>query len=117
MDSKLSLTAHTRKTAENVNVAVQKISRILQNVSVAKQGKRTLMSKMFHSLLQYGAPVWAGKMSAKVKSELIKVHMWIDLRVACVYCTISTDALNVVTSIPPFDLQVEARRLKISYLI
>lgn len=51
-------------------------------------------------------------MSAKGKSELIKVQRRITLRVECVYCTVFTDAFNVVTSIPPFDLQAEERRLK-----
>lgn len=110
LDGKLSFTAHAIKTAEKANAAVQKISRILPNVSAAKQGKRTLMSNMVHLLLLYGAPVWAEKMSAHGISQLSKVQRRIAQRVASAYRTVSTDALNVVTSIPSLDLQAIRRK-------
>lgn len=109
LDSRLSFTAHVKKTAEKANKAVQKLSRILPNVSAAKQGKRTLMSNVVHLLLLYGAPVWYGKMSKKGMGELSKVQRRITLRVACAYRTTLMDALQVVDSIPPLDLQAQRR--------
>lgn len=88
------------------------ITRILPNISAAKHGRRILMSNVVHSLLLYGAPVWHGKMSKKGTTELVKVQRRIALRVACAYRTVSTDALLVVTSIPPLDLQAQVRKQK-----
>lgn len=110
LDSKLSFTAHAKKAAEKANAAVQKLARILPNVSAAKQGKRTLMSNVVYSLLLYGTPVWSGRMSCKGINEMIKVQRRIILRVACAYRTTSTDALQVVASIPPLDLQAKRRK-------
>lgn len=43
--------------------------------------------------------------------ELSKVQRHITLRVACAYRTTLTDALQVVASIPPLDLQAQVRKL------
>jgi hypothetical protein len=69
-----------------------------------------LMSNVVHSMLLYGAPVWANKMSKKGMSELAKVQRRIALRVASAYRTSSTDAVLVITGIPPIDLQALKRK-------
>lgn len=43
-------------------------------------------------------------------TELAKVQRRITLRVACAYHTTSTDALQIVASIPPLDLQAQVRK-------
>uniref|UniRef100_A0A2S2NGF1 Reverse transcriptase domain-containing protein n=1 Tax=Schizaphis graminum TaxID=13262 RepID=A0A2S2NGF1_SCHGA len=107
---KVSFTAHVRTTCEKASRAVQNLSRILPNVSAAKQVKRMLMSNVVHSMLLYGAPVWATKMSKKRLSELAKVQRHIALRVASAYRITSTDAVLVITGIPRIDLQALKRK-------
>jgi len=110
LDQKLRFTAQARTTCEKASRAVQNLSRILPNVSAAKQAKRMLMSNVVHSMLLYGALVWANKMSKKGLSELAKVQRRIALRVASAYRTTSTDAVLVITGIPPIDLQALKRK-------
>ncbi|KAL4100827.1 hypothetical protein QTP88_020856 [Uroleucon formosanum] len=110
LDQKLRFTAYARTTCEKASRAVQNLSRILPNVSAAKQAKRMLMSNVVHSMLLYGAPVWANKMSKKGLSELAKVQRRIALMVASAYRTSSTDAVLVITGIPPIDLQALKRK-------
>jgi len=57
LDHKLSFTAHAIATCDKANRAVQNLTRILPNVSAAKQAKRMLMAQVVHSMLLYGAPV------------------------------------------------------------
>jgi len=105
LDQKLCFTEHARLTAVKANRAVQNLSRILPNMSAIKQAKRNLLSSVVHSLLLYGAPVWAGKMSRSGLTELAKVQRRIALRVAFAFRTTSSDAVLVVTGITPIDLQ------------
>lgn len=85
----------------------------MPNVSVAKQGKRMLMSNVVHSMLLYGAPVWVDKMAQKGWQELQKVQRRIALRVASAYYTTSKDAVLVIAGTPPIDRL--ARKHKIIY--
>jgi len=105
LDQKLCFTEHARLMAVKANRAVQNLSRILPKVSATKQAKRNLLSSVVHSLLLYGAPVWAGKMSRSGLAELAKVQRRIALRVAFAFRTTSSDAVLVVTGITPIDLQ------------
>lgn len=57
MDSKLNFTTHSKLVVVKAYKAVQNLTRIMPNVSAAKQGKRRLVSNMVHSLLLYGVPV------------------------------------------------------------
>ncbi|XP_015378371.1 PREDICTED: uncharacterized protein LOC107172593 [Diuraphis noxia] len=58
----------------------------------------------------YGAPVWADEMSEKGWTELLKVQRRICLRVACGYCTISREAVSVITGITPLNLLARERK-------
>lgn len=107
---KLAFTEHARITAKKASKAVQNLSRILPNVSAAKQAKRTLLANVVHSIQLYGAPIWVDKMSkAAGMAELNKVQRRIALRVASAYRTTSTDAVLVITGFPPIDLQTTER--------
>lgn len=48
----------------------------------------------------------------KHKSKLRSVHRLALLRVAAGYCTVSYDALCVLTEVPPIELQVKGRKLR-----
>lgn len=97
-------------TALKANKAMQNLARILPNVSAAKQAKRSLIACAVRSMIMYSAPVWSGKMCRKGIIELDKVQRRIALRVASAYRTISTDAVRVISSIPPIQLQASKRK-------
>lgn len=65
------------------------LASILPNISVEKPKKRRLLANVVHSIILYGAPIWAPKMSQKGKRVLAKVQRCVALRVASAYCTVS----------------------------
>lgn len=89
---------------------VQKISRILPNISLAKRRKRRLIASAVQSILLYGSPNWADKISQKGISHLIKVQRKAAIRVISAYSTISTEASQVLADLPPIDLIASERR-------
>lgn len=110
IDGKLNFTAHSKLAADKASKAVQNLQKIMPNVSAAKQGKRMLLSNVVHSLLLYGAPIWANRMSKKGMADLERVQRRIALRVASAYRTTSMEAVLVVASIAPLELQATRRR-------
>jgi len=103
IDPKWNFTEHARIVAAKAGNVVRRLSRIMPNISAVKPTKRKLLSNVVHSVLIYGAPVWAREMSKAGWKELAKVQRCITLRVASAYCTTSTDAVPVITGIPPID--------------
>lgn len=58
LDQKMSFTRHAQVQAKKANKMIQNITRILPNISAAKQRKKLQLSNAAPSLLLYGAPVW-----------------------------------------------------------
>jgi len=86
------------------SMAYQKLSRIMLNISAATARKRRLLGNVVHSLLLFGTPIWADHMSAKGTVEMTKVQRKTGLRVASAHCTVSTNAVLIMVSMPPIDL-------------
>jgi len=110
IDSKCKFTEHARIVAIRAGNVVMRLARIMPNISAAKQTKRKLLSNVAHSVMLYGAPVWADEMSATGWTELLKVQRRICLRVASGYCTISKEAISVITGIAPINLLAKERK-------
>ncbi|XP_026821564.1 uncharacterized protein LOC113559968 [Rhopalosiphum maidis] len=109
-DSKWSFSAHAKAIAAKPGKVVQNLSKIMPNISAAKSRKRKLLSNVVHSILLYGAPIWAQDMSKTGWTTLLKIQRRICLRVASAYCTVSSDAAGVITCIAPLDLMANERR-------
>lgn len=103
-------TKHARITSKKASKAVLNYSRILPNISAMKQDKKTLFVNVVHSMLLYGAPIWADKMSKAGMAKLNKVQKRIALKVASAYHTTSTDAVLVIVGILSIDLQASDRK-------
>lgn len=110
LDQKLSFRTHAISQSEKANKMIQNISKILPNISAAKHRKRLLLSNAVHSIILYGVPIWAHRMSRQGWTVLSRVQRRIALRVASAYRTVSGDALLVVTGIPPIELQAQLRK-------
>lgn len=112
IDSGWRFTEHAKIVAAKAGKVVQRLSRIMPNISAAKPTKRKLLSNVAHSILLYGAPVWAEDMSSTGWEALLQVQRRICLRVASAYCTTSRDAIGVITGIAPLDLLAKDSKLK-----
>lgn len=110
LDQKLSFTLHAQAQAEKANKMIQNITRILPNISAAKQRKRLLLSNAVHSLLLLGAPIWSSRMIMQGWSILNKVQRRVTQRVASAYRTVSYEAVGIVAGIPSLDLQATLRK-------
>lgn len=100
----MKFTENARIVATRTGNLVKRLTRIMPNISAAKQTKIKLLSNAAHSVVLYGAPIWADEMSATGCTELFKVQRRICLGVASGYCTISREAVSVTTGIAPIRL-------------
>ncbi|XP_025415951.1 uncharacterized protein LOC112687442 [Sipha flava] len=77
---------------------------------MAKPRNRKLIGSDVVSILLFGAPNWADKMSESGKNELLKTQRKTNLRIASAYSTISTEASQVLADFPSIDLLAKERR-------
>jgi len=112
LDSKWSFLAHAKTVAAKAGKVAQNLSRIIPNISADKSRKRKLLNNVVHSILLYGAPIWAQDMFKTGWSTLLKIQRRICLRIASAYCIVSSDAVGVITCIAPLNLMAdESRRI------
>jgi len=109
IDSKLNFIEHANIVSAKASAACQKLSRIMPNISAATPRKRKLLGNVVNSLLLFGAPIWANRMSATGKDKMAKVQRKTALRVCSAYCTVSAEAALVVASMPPIDILANER--------
>lgn len=74
LDSKWSFTAHAKTVAAKAGKVAQNLARIMPNISAVKSQKRKILSNVVHSILLYGAPIWAQDMSQTGWTTLLKVQ-------------------------------------------
>jgi len=58
-------------------------------------------------LILYGAPVWKSVMNkACYKAKIIRIQRLINARIAKAYCTVSNEALCVITGLMPINIKI-----------
>ncbi|KAL4134772.1 hypothetical protein QTP88_006487 [Uroleucon formosanum] len=110
LDTKLKFTVHANHTSTKAGKVANNLARILPNISAAKPKKRRLLANIVHSIILYGSPIWAHKMSTKGKTELAKIQRRVALRVASAYCTVSYNAIQIIADMPPIALMAIERQ-------
>ncbi|XP_015376851.1 PREDICTED: uncharacterized protein LOC107171138 [Diuraphis noxia] len=88
---------------------MRSLGRIMPNVGASKARKRRLLATVITSQTLYGCQVWADKMTLGGRKNLKKSQRSIMLRVTSTYRTVVSDALNILSGIPPIDLQAMDR--------
>lgn len=110
LDAKLNFSQHAALSTTKASGVMQKISRILPNVSMAKPRKRRIVSSVAQSILLYDVLNWADRMSKRGKKTIISVQRKAALRITSAYSTVSTEASLVLADLPPIDLLASERR-------
>lgn len=83
----------------------------MPNIGGPKSKRRRLYNEVVHSILLYGAPVWADSMRVeRTRLKLARVQRRSALRVASAYRTVSEGASLTVAGIPPIDLLAFERK-------
>lgn len=110
LDRKLRFVEHARMVADKADEATRKLARILPNTGGAKFYKRKLLATVTQSILMYGAPAWAKEMGKEGWSILDRSNRKIGLRVITAYRTVSKEAVEVISGMPPSELIAQYRR-------
>lgn len=111
VDKNLMFKQHIRAAAEKGQRVLTALSRLMPNMGGPKEVRRRLLSSVVHSVMLYGAPVWASALpyiKASVDG-LAKVQRRTLLRNVSAYRTVSRTAANVLAAVPPIELLAAQR--------
>ncbi|XP_046601960.1 uncharacterized protein LOC124295575 [Neodiprion lecontei] len=107
---KLTYFEHLTRTAEKANEIAASLARIMPNTSGSRYAKRRLLQSVVHSVILYGAKIWADQLTQeKYRQKLAAAQRRAALRVACAYRTTSEAAILVITKTIPIDLMAKER--------
>ena len=105
IDTKLTFWDHISKMTEKAAKITAALSRLMANTKGPSECKRRLLMTTVHSILLYGAEIWARSLTmGKYRRRLEAVQRRGALRIACSYRTVSHPAVILVASVPPIDL-------------
>ena len=110
IDAKLTYWNYINQAADKAAKSVAALSRLMPNVAGPRASKRRLLMEVAHSIMLYGAEVWAKSLVFnKYRRRLGSVQRRAALRVACAYRSVSEKAVLVVAGIVPIDLLAKER--------
>ena len=111
VDRKLTHWAHIRAAVDKAEKMVASLSRLMPNINGPKSSKRRVLMSVAHSILLYGAEVWADAMNVwKYRRRIASIQRRCALRVVCAYRTVSEAAALVVAGVIPIDLLAKERK-------
>uniref|UniRef100_A0A6M2DQW1 Putative 115 kDa protein in type-1 retrotransposable element n=1 Tax=Xenopsylla cheopis TaxID=163159 RepID=A0A6M2DQW1_XENCH len=113
LDAKLTFREHLERACVKASKIVSSLSRIMANTIGPRTKKRRVLLEVVHSVLLYGAEIWAHTLRQKsYRRKLATVQRRGALRVACAYRTVSEAAVLVIAGALPIDLlAIERARL------
>ena len=112
LDNKLSFYDHIRQASEKASKVAATLNWLMANVGGPKPSRRKLLMSVVHSILLYGAEVWAEALEVEfhqTKQEAVQRHCL--LRIACSYRTVSKEAVLVIAGVMPLRLMAKQRKL------
>lgn len=62
---------------------------------------------IFIPIIAYAVGAWGDRINLRCARQLLSIQRFMLLRLTKAYCTISTDALQVIACIPPLDLELQ----------
>ena len=111
LDNKLFFWDHISRVSNRTMERVASLSRLMANVNGPSPCKRRLLMSTTHSIMLYGAEVWAEALQKrKYKKVLARVQRRGALRIASAYNTVSEQAVLVIAGVIPIDLLANERR-------
>lgn len=110
LDRQLTFQPHIDYVIGKASRSVNALARIMPRQGGAGTAARRVLNQVFESVILYAAPVWVNAMKTKkYRDKLITIQRKMLIKVSRAYRTTSTDALQIITGIPPIDLRVEQR--------
>lgn len=111
LDGKLTFSQHIKRVSDKAARVVAALSRIMANTRGPKPSKRKLLMSTVHSILLYGAEIWADALETEVyRKRMASVQRRGALRITCAYRTVSEPAALLVAGVAPIDLLAKRRK-------
>ena len=105
LDNKVGFVEHIRQACEKATRVAATLSWLMVNVGGLKPSRRRLLISVVHSILLYGAEVWAENLVVYIhRKKPGAVQRRCALRVACSYRTVSDEAVLVIAGVMPIRL-------------
>ena len=112
LDNKLSFYEHIRQTSEKASKVAATLSWLMANVGGPKPSRRRLLMSVVHSILLYGAEVWAEALDVEFhRKKPGAVQRRCALRIACSYRMVSKETVLVIAGVMPIRLMAKQRKL------
>ncbi|XP_075210506.1 uncharacterized protein LOC142317841 [Lycorma delicatula] len=114
IDKSLKFGGHIDKVCKRVVPTIKTIRRLFTEHTVPGASKRRLITSVVRSAALYAALVRAEAIRVqRNKEKLRSMHRTALLGVVAGYRTLSYEASYVLASVPPIDLQVRSRKLRV----
>lgn len=111
LDAKLTYWAHIQGASDKAATMAAKLSRLMPNVAGPRSSKRRILMSVVHSILLYGAEIWADALEVeRNRKKMASVQRRSALRTASAYRTVSEAAVLVVAGVIPIDLLAKERK-------
>ncbi|XP_033214069.1 uncharacterized protein LOC117171125 [Belonocnema kinseyi] len=102
VDQKLKFWEQIKSASEKADKVMGALCRLMPNIAGPKSSKRKTLLSVIHSILLYGAEIWADALQHKsYRKKKAAVQRRGALRVTSAYCTTSEAAVPVIGSMPP----------------
>lgn len=110
IDKNITWIPHLQQMSARANQTASTLLKLMPRNSGPNQKSRKLLYSVVISIALYGAPVWAEGLKYKRNIKILeKLERRMLIYITQGYKTISTDALQVVASMPPLELLAKER--------
>ena len=111
LDARLNFKPQVEHVSAKASVVRASLARLMPNVGGPKQSRRLLLSSVVTSVLTYGISIWADALETQESwRKAGPVYRLSALRVASAFCTISEEAVCVISGTLPLRVLAEERR-------
>lgn len=107
-DNKLTFREHINHITEKCTKLIFALSKSAKlNWGLKHEALKTIYKGGILPLLTYGAPVWTKAMERECyKAKITRVQRLINIKIAKAYCTVSNEALCVITGLTPITIKI-----------
>ena len=111
LDTRMTFWPHIRGAAERAALKTAALARLMGNTKGPRPSVRRLLMTVTHSILLYGAEIWADATRIeKYRKKIAAVQRRGALRIACAYRTVSEAAVLAIAGVVPVDLLALERK-------
>jgi hypothetical protein len=108
IDNKLKYTAHIEHMTRKCTKLIFSLSKSAKRYwGLRHSALKTIYTGGILPLILHGAPVWNSALNKKRQSNKVtRIQRLIQIKIAKAYCTVSNEALCVITGITPIKIKI-----------